>query len=64
VGSEGDEYPGADLRKMMIQMFHELEEELKEDIENNSMNPKRTWIKNLNKTQKQLKELKNNFNKF
>jgi Zn-dependent M32 family carboxypeptidase len=51
VESKGDESPAADMRRMMVRMFNEL----KEDIQNNSMNPKRTW------TQKKLKE---DFNKL
>jgi hypothetical protein len=35
-------------------MFNELKEEVKKDIQNSSMNPKRTRIKILGKTQKQL----------
>jgi hypothetical protein len=32
----------AKARRMMIRRFNELKEELKEDIQNNSMNSKRT----------------------
>jgi hypothetical protein len=42
VGSEVDESTVANVRRMMIRMFDELEE----GIKNNSMNPKRTWMKN------------------
>jgi hypothetical protein len=37
--------PVADIRRVMIRLFNELELELKGNIENNSMNPRRTWIK-------------------
>jgi hypothetical protein len=47
VESEGDESPVADIKRMVIRMFNELREELKKDIQNNSVNPKRTWIKKL-----------------
>jgi Spy/CpxP family protein refolding chaperone len=40
-----------------------MSNELKEDIQNNSMNPKKTWIKILKKTQKQLNKLREDFNK-
>jgi hypothetical protein len=43
VDSEGDEFPLAKVRRMMIKMFYEF----KEGRKNNSMNPKRAWIKNL-----------------
>jgi hypothetical protein len=42
VESEEGESSVTDVRRMMIRMFYEL----KEDIQNNSMNSKRTWIKN------------------
>jgi chromosome segregation ATPase len=55
VESEGNEFPVADVRRM----FNELKEEL-----NNSMNPKSTWTNELEKTQKQLNYLKEDFNKL
>jgi hypothetical protein len=37
---------------------------LKRTYKNNSMNPIRTWVKKLEKTQKQLNELREDFNKL
>jgi hypothetical protein len=45
VNSEGDEFPVAEVRRMMIKMFNEFNEEFKEDIQKHSMNPKRTQMK-------------------
>jgi hypothetical protein len=45
VESEGNESSVPDVRRMMIRMFNELKKEFKEDIQNNSINPKRTRIK-------------------
>jgi hypothetical protein len=47
VDSEADESPAADMRRMLIIMFNELKRSLKKTYKNNSMNHKRTWIKNL-----------------
>jgi hypothetical protein len=41
VESKKYQIPVTDLRRMMIIMFNELKEELKENIQNNSMNIKR-----------------------
>jgi hypothetical protein len=60
--SEVDESPVADLRRMMIRMFNEFKNELKENIQKqlNSINIKRAWIK-FEKTQKRedFNKLKN-----
>jgi hypothetical protein len=37
---------------MIIRMFKEHKEELKEDIQNNSINPKKTWMKVLRRHRK------------
>jgi hypothetical protein len=54
--SEGDENSISEFKRMMIRMFKKL----KEDIQNNSTNPKKIQIQKLWKTQKQLNELKEN----
>jgi hypothetical protein len=33
VESEGEEFPVADIRRMIIRMFNELKQKLKEDIQ-------------------------------
>jgi hypothetical protein len=49
VDREGEESPFAEVRRMLIKMFNDVKEKLKGDIQNknknNSMQPKRTWIK-------------------
>jgi hypothetical protein len=42
--SKVDESPVADLKRMKIRKFNKLEEELKENMKNNSMNIKRKCI--------------------
>jgi hypothetical protein len=44
VDSEEDESSVFEVRKTMKRMFNEINEELKEDIQKSSMNPKRLWI--------------------
>jgi hypothetical protein len=44
VEREADEFPVADLRRMMIRLFNELKEELERRCKN-SMDIKRTWKK-------------------
>jgi hypothetical protein len=58
VDSEGNKSSVSEVRRMMVRMFKEL----KRTYKNNSMNPKRIWIKK-QKTQKQLNEPKKDFSK-
>jgi hypothetical protein len=64
VGSKEDDSSVSDFRRRMIRMFNEFKWNLTKTYTNNSMNPKRTWIKKLEKTQKQLNDLKEDFNKL
>jgi hypothetical protein len=50
VDSEGNESLEAEVR-IIISMLNEIKEDLKKDIQNKSMNPRRTWIKNFEKTE-------------
>jgi hypothetical protein len=45
VECNGNESPVADLRRMMIRIFNGLKRSFKKTYKNNSMNPKRTWLK-------------------
>jgi hypothetical protein len=49
VESELDESLAADIRRMMIRLFSELKKRLRRTYKNNSMNPKRTWLKKFQK---------------
>jgi hypothetical protein len=51
VENEGDEFPVAVLRRMMVRIFNELRKDLKKNMKKNTTTIKRTWIK-LKKTQK------------
>jgi hypothetical protein len=44
--SEGDGSPFVEARRVMIRISNELNVELKNDIQKQPKNPKRTWIKN------------------
>jgi flagellar motility protein MotE (MotC chaperone) len=63
IESEGDGSPVADLRRMIIRMFNVLEEELKENMQKQLNEYIKNMEKKLEKTQKQLKELREGFNK-
>jgi t-SNARE complex subunit (syntaxin) len=49
---------------MMVRIFNDHKEELKEINQSNSMNIKRTWTKNSRRTEKQLNEFREDFNKL
>jgi hypothetical protein len=60
--SKGVESPVADIR--MIRMFNDLKEEFKEDIQTQFNESQETMDKNLEKTQKQISEFREDFNKL
>jgi predicted SpoU family rRNA methylase len=63
--SEEDESLVADLRRMMIRMFKEFKVEIKENMQK-QLNEYQghTDLKKLKKTQKQLNEFREDFNKL
>jgi guanylate kinase len=63
VDKEGDESSVAEARRMMIIMFTELKEELKEDIQKQHNESQENVDKKFKKSQKQLNKHKEDFNK-
>jgi hypothetical protein len=58
--SKGDEFPVADVKRMMIRMSNKLKEKMQRQLNEYQEN----MYKKLEKTQKPLNEIKENFNKF
>jgi ElaB/YqjD/DUF883 family membrane-anchored ribosome-binding protein len=61
--SERDDFPGAELRRM-IRKFNELNKEHKENIQKQFKEYQENMDKKLKKTQKQLNEVREDFNKL
>jgi uncharacterized protein (UPF0305 family) len=54
----------ADIRRMMVTIFNDLKEELREDIQKQLNESQDNMDKKLEKTKKQTNELKVNFNRL